>query len=229
MPIDDPEVLDQQLAAERGLGELDGQELDVGAMLGHRGEVRGRCDPKAGFPAVWDDRAAPIGGDPADAQGLGQAADPPDVGLQHIDQSPVGEVEEFEMRVLPLPGGDRDRRPVVEEGVTLQVVDVDRRLDEFDPVWGEPLDHTQGRRGIGPGVGHVDHEDEVRTDRTSALGDDLDDGVIVFLQAVVAVGPVDADLQFGGAIAEGPLLFWTFATSESQWSWRVRPAGRSEA
>ena len=68
---------------------------------------------------------------------------------------------------------------------------------------GEPLDHLQGRRGVGPGVGHVDHEDQLGPDRAAALGDDLDDRVVVLLQAVVTVGPVDADLQLGGAIAQG--------------------------
>ena len=129
--VDDRQVLDQQLAAERRLGELDGQELDVRAAVAGRGEMCARGDPDPALPAVRDDQAIAVGGDPADPQCLGETTDAADVRLKHVELTAVGEVEKLEARVLPLAGGDPDRRPVMEKGIALQVIDVDRRLDEI--------------------------------------------------------------------------------------------------
>ena len=110
-----------------------------------RGEVGARGDPDPALPAVRNDQPIAVGGDPADTHRLGESPDPADVGLKHFDPTAVGEVEELEVGVLPLPRGDSDRRPLAEECIAIQIIDVDRRLDEIEIVRSEPLDDGEGR------------------------------------------------------------------------------------
>ena len=84
-------------------------------------------------------------------------------------------------------------------------------------------------RGIGPGVGDVDHQHQIGPDRAAALRDDLDDRVVALLQAVVAVGSVHADLQLRGPKSQRLRLRRPSRPAIRAYSSSVRPVGKSEA
>ena len=100
------------------------------------------------------------------------------------------------MGILPFSGGNANRRAFGKKRVSVEVIDVDRRLDEEEVVGLQFLDHTERRRRIRPAIGHVDHQHKIISDGFSARGDHLHNGVVRLLKAVVGVRPLDANLKF---------------------------------
>ena len=69
-----------------------------------------------------NDQAFALGGDPADPDRFGETADAADVGLKHVELTAVSEVEEFEAGVLPLTGGNADRRTIMKVCIAFQII-----------------------------------------------------------------------------------------------------------
>ncbi len=73
----------------------------------------------------------------------------------------------------------------------------DRYLEVAPPANGKRL------LRIRPGVSHVHHEHEIRSDGLPAGGNHFDNSFVGFLKRVVTVGTVDANFKFGGGKTHG--------------------------
>ena len=113
------------------------------------------------FPTMRHDRKPAIARVHGNAFGLGEAADPADIGLNHIDGFGVHELQEFEARVLPFAKRDLDRRGLTELGIAFDIIRWQRRLDKVDVFLREHLDGAQRLLPIPPGIGHVDHQNHL--------------------------------------------------------------------
>ena len=86
---------------------------------------------------------------------------------------------------------------VADEGVALQVIDIDGRLQEEEVEGLKLIDHAQGRARVIPSVGDIDHKCHFAAHGVAAFGHYAGDMIVVLLQGVVRVRTVDADLQLG--------------------------------
>ncbi len=105
--------------------------------------MRAGGDSNSALPAVGDDQAFALGGNAADPHRFREAADAADVGLQHVELTTVSKVKEFEAGVLPLTGGNANRRPIMKVCIAVQIINVDWRLDEKEVKSRESLEDAQ--------------------------------------------------------------------------------------
>src|SRR5262245_30161390 len=82
------------------------------------------------LPAMRHHEPATVRGELAHLARLGESAHPADVGLEDVYLATIDEVVEFEMGVLPFPGGNADGAGSVQVGIPVQVVDIQRSLDK---------------------------------------------------------------------------------------------------
>ena len=181
-------------------------------------------DADSGLPAVRDDDFAAVQGHLNHAYRFRDSSHAANVRLHHVNASPFHEFLKLEASLEPLAGSNSDLSGVRQLFVTLQVIGGQRSFNKKDVVFFQTADDPEGFLPIRPAIRHVDHQRHGGPGCFPACRHQFHNGVVSFVQAIVRIGALDANLQLGSPVAKTlrPAHFFEQAL---RYSLRVQPSG----